>query len=154
MVLEPCRLKNTDTGLGVVRMAYSVKHLPCMQEEPSSHPRIRHFKIQVMLTRDCNLISGKADPTETHPWDSVAGWSDVIGKLQADERSCLCDDTRGCPLASTCMLTHEHTCAHTWTQMPTPKLWLLAFTYLPFIFYLTWYKGRNLEVYNPNWTCR
>lgn len=103
MELEPRRLKNMDTVLGAVRMTYSVKHLPCMQEEPSSRPRIHIFKIQVMLTRACNLTSGKADPTQTHPWDSVAGWSNVIGEF-------LCDDTRGCPLASTCVLTHEHTC--------------------------------------------
>lgn len=134
MELEPRRLKNMDTVLGAVRMTYSVKHLPCMQEEPSSRPRIHIFKIQVMLTRACNLTSGKADPTQTHPWDSVAGWSNVIGEFQANESPCLCDDTRGCPLASTCVNTHA--CARTWTQMHTRNLWQCAFPCLSFIFYL------------------
>lgn len=118
-------------------MAYSVKHLPCMQEEPSSRHRIHLLKLQVMLTWACNLTSGKATPTQTHPWDSMASWSNVIGEFQANERSCLCDDTRGCPLASTCVLTHEHTCmcTHTDTDAYTKPVamcfFLLAFHFLP-----------------------
>lgn len=55
----------TRTPCGGGEMTYSVKHLPCMQEEPSSRHRIHLLKLQVMLTWACNLISGKA-PQHRH----------------------------------------------------------------------------------------
>lgn len=73
MELEPRRLKNMDTVLGAVRMTYSVKHLPCMQEEPSSRPRIHIFKIQVMLTRACNSHLWKSRP-DTDTSLGLSGW--------------------------------------------------------------------------------
>lgn len=76
--------------------------------------------------------------------------SNIIDELQDNERSCLCDDTRGCPPASTCMLKHVHTHERACTHKQ--KMWKLAFIYLLSIFYLTVPddKGRNLQVYHSN----
>lgn len=101
------------TVLGTVGMVHSLQKVFALQAGGAKFDSQNLcFKNPGYVDMDGLMLSGKL--RQARPWGSMADWSDKIGELQDDKRSCLSDDTRGYPPAPhACSPTYEHACRYT-----------------------------------------
>lgn len=93
------------TVLGTVGMVHSLQKVFALQAGGAKFDSQNLcFKNPGMLTWMGLYSLGQL--RQAHPWGSMADWFDKIGELQDDKRSCLSDDTRGCPPAPHAMFAY------------------------------------------------